>query len=74
MNDDGTEMIVKQSYNNGNKIVTVDRFVSDDTGEIITYEKLKAGKYRVYEVQDRKDLRTTSHLLTLKLQINLIKQ
>lgn len=44
-------MIVKQSYNNGNKIITVDRFVSDDTGEIITYEKLKAGKYRVYEVQ-----------------------
>lgn len=51
INADGTESLVKQSYNNGNEIVTVDRFVSDESGEIITYEKLKVGKYRVYEVQ-----------------------
>ena len=38
------------SYNNGNKIVTMDKFVSDESGEIITYEKLKSGTYRVYEV------------------------
>ena len=47
----GNETIVKQSFSNGNKFVTVDKFVSDESGEIITYEQLKAGTYRIREVQ-----------------------
>lgn len=67
VNDDGTEMIVKQSYNNGNKIITVDRFVSDDTGEIITYEKLKAGKYRVYEVQGPEGFKNNKSFINIEI-------
>lgn len=51
VNDDGSETIVKQTYSNGNKIETVDKFVTDDSGEIITYQKLGAGTYRICEVQ-----------------------
>ena len=38
-------------FSNGNAIEVVDRFVTDETGEIITYEKLKAGTYKVYEIE-----------------------
>ena len=47
----GNETLVTQKYSNGNKMVVVDRFVTDETGEIITYEKLKAGTYKVYEIE-----------------------
>lgn len=48
---DGNETLVTQSRNNGNKIEVVDRFVTDETGEVITYEKLEIGSYRVYEIE-----------------------
>ena len=51
IDEDGNETLVTQKYSNGNKIVVVDRFVTDETGEIITYEKLKAGTYKVYEIE-----------------------
>ena len=38
--EDGNETLVTQKYSNGNAIVVVDRFVTDDTGEIITYPVL----------------------------------
>ena len=47
----GKETIVKQSYSNGNKMETVDKFVTDESGEIITYKPLAAGLYRIREVQ-----------------------
>lgn len=51
IDEDGNETLVTQKYSNGNKMVVVDRFVTDETGEIITYEKLKAGTYKVYEIE-----------------------
>lgn len=45
VNEDDSETLVTQTYSNGNAIEVVDRFVTDETGEIITYEKLKAGTY-----------------------------
>ena len=51
VNENGNETIVKQSYSNGNKIETVDKFVTDESGEIITYKPLAAGLYRIREVQ-----------------------
>ena len=51
VDENGKETIVKQSYSNGNKIETVDKFVSDESGEIITYKPLAAGTYRIREVQ-----------------------
>lgn len=51
VDENGKETIVKQSYSNGNKIETVDKFVTDESGEIITYKPLVAGTYRIREVQ-----------------------
>lgn len=47
---DGKEKIVTQVHNTGNRFEVVDRFVTDSSGEIITFQKLKAGNYKVYEV------------------------
>lgn len=51
VDENGKETIVKQSYSNGNKMETVDKFVTDERGEIITYKPLAAGLYRIREVQ-----------------------
>ena len=67
LNDDGTETLVKQSYSNGNKVIAVDRFVSDESGEIITYEKLKAGSYRVYEVEGPNGFRNENKFVDIKI-------
>lgn len=48
--DEGEEM-VKQSYSNGNQVETVDTFVTDATGEIMTVKPLKSAKYRIYETE-----------------------
>lgn len=45
------EELVTQTYENGNKKETVDRFVTDETGEIMTVDELKSGTYRIYEVE-----------------------
>jgi hypothetical protein len=67
LSDDGTETLVKQSYSNGNQIVNVDRFVSDESGEIITYEKLEAGDYRVYEVEGPNGFRNEKRFIDIKI-------
>ena len=51
LDEKGNETVVKQSFSNGNRMETVDKFVADESGEIITYEPLKAGTYRIREVQ-----------------------
>ena len=64
---DGTETLVKQSYNNGNKIVVVDKFVTDESGEIITYQKLKAGSYRVYEVNGPSGFKNAKKFINIQI-------
>lgn len=64
---DGTETLVKQSYNNGNKIVTMDKFISDESGEIITYEKLKSGTYRVYEVNGPEGFKNGKNFINVEI-------
>ena len=46
--DDG-EKLVEQSYSNGNKTETINQFVTDESGEIMTVKELKSGTYRIYE-------------------------
>ena len=65
--NDGTETLVKQSYNNGNKIVVVDKFVSDESGEIITFEKLKHGNYRIYEVEGPNGFRNENKFVDVEI-------
>ena len=64
---DGKETIVTQARNNGNKIDVVDRFVSDDTGEIITYQKLKSGTYKVYEIEGPEGYKVNTKPVTVEI-------
>ena len=53
--DDG-EKLVSQSYSNGNQIKTIDTFITDESGEIITVKPLRSAKYRIYEVDSANGL------------------
>lgn len=56
--DDG-EKLVEQSYSNGNKTETINQFVTDATGEIMTVKELKSGTYRIYETDSASGLHIT---------------
>ena len=73
VDDEGQETLVTQKYSNGNKMVVVDRFVTDETGEIITYEKLKAGTYKVYEIEGPEGYRVNKSPVTAKINSNSYK-
>ena len=70
VDDEGKETLVTQKYSNGNKMVVVDRFVTDETGEIITYEKLKAGTYRVYEIEGPEGYRVNKSPVIVEINSN----
>ena len=73
VNDDGSETLVTQTYSNGNAIEVVDRFVTDETGEIITYEKLKAGTYKVYEIEGPEGYRVNRQPVMIEINSNSYK-
>ena len=73
VNEDGCETLVTQTYSNGNAIEIVDRFVTDDTGEIITYEKLKAGTYKVYEIEGPEGYRVNRQPVMVEINSNSYK-
>ena len=73
VNDDGSETLVTQTYSNGNAIEVVDRFVTDETGEIITYEKLKAGTYKVYEIEGPEGYRVNRQPVMIEISSNSYK-
>lgn len=66
--EDGKETLVTQEYSNGNKKVTVDKFVTDTSGQIMTYQALPSGTYRIYET----DAATGYHIATpyIEAEIN----
>lgn len=70
---EGNETLVTQKYSNGNKMVVVDRFVTDETGEIITYEKLKAGTYKVYEIEGPEGYKINKSPVTAKISSSSYK-
>ena len=70
---DGKETLVTQTYSNGNAIEVVDRFVTDETGEIITYEKLKAGTYKVYEIEGPEGYRVNRQPVMVEINSNSYK-
>lgn len=73
VNEDGSETLVTQTYSNGNVIEVVDRFVTDETGEIITYEKLKAGTYKVYEIEGPEGYRVNRQPVMVEINSNSYK-
>ena len=70
---DGKETLVTQTHSNVNAIEVVDRFVTDETGEIITYEKLKAGTYRVYEIEGPEGYRVNRQPVMVEISSNSYK-
>ena len=44
------EELVKQSYSNGNQMKTIDTFITDESGEIMTVKPLRSARYRIYAV------------------------
>lgn len=73
VNEEGSETLVTQTYSNGNAIEVVDRFVTDETGEIITYEKLKAGTYKVYEIEGPEGYRVNRQPVMIEISSNSYK-
>ena len=73
VNEEGSETLVTQTYSNGNAIEVVDRFVTDETGEIITYEKLKAGTYKVYEIEGPEGYRVNRQPVMIEINSNSYK-
>ena len=70
---EGNETLITQKYSNGNKMVVVDRFVTDETGEIITYEKLKAGTYKVYEIEGPEGYKVNKSPVIVEINSNSYK-
>lgn len=56
VNKGGSETKVVQQYSNGNKLVDIDTFVTDESGEIMTVKALKSGQYKIYEIDSASGL------------------
>lgn len=65
--DNGKETLVTQEYSNGNKRVTVDKFLTDESGQIMTYQALNFGTYRIYET----DAATGYHISTPYIEVEI---
>lgn len=61
------EELVEQSYVNGNKMVKVDKFVTDETGEIMTVQALPSATYRIYEVDSASGLHKTEKYIEVTI-------
>lgn len=56
VNKNGSEVKVVQQYSNGNKLVDVNTFITDESGEIMTVKALKSGTYKIYEIDSASGL------------------
>lgn len=59
--------MVSQSYSNGNQMKTIDTFMTDESGEIMTVKPLRSAKYRIYEVDSANGLHIVKSSLKWKL-------
>lgn len=64
---DGDEKLVEQSYSNGNKTETINQFVTDESGEIMTVKELKSGTYRIYETDSASGLHITEKFIEITI-------
>lgn len=64
--DDG-EKLVEQRYSNGNKTETINQFVTDESGEIMTVKELKSGTYRIYETDTASGLHITEKFIEVTI-------
>ena len=64
--DDGEEL-VSQSYSNGNQMKTIDTFMTDESGEIMTVKPLRSAKYRIYEVDSANGLHIVKKFIEVEI-------
>ncbi len=64
---DGKENLVTQSYSNGSKMETADRFASDESGQIMTYQALKSGTYKIYEINTATGYHISTPSITVEI-------
>ena len=57
------EELVTQSYSDGKQMKTIDTFVTDETGEIMTVKPLRSARYRIYEVDSANGLHITEEFI-----------
>ncbi|MCM1244613.1 MAG: SpaA isopeptide-forming pilin-related protein [Roseburia sp.] len=67
VDDKGKETLVTQSYSNGKDIVSVSEYLTDESGQIMTYKPLKSGTYRVYERDSAPGLRIETKYIEITL-------
>lgn len=66
MTEDG-EKLVEQTYSDGNTKKTINKFVTDETGEVMTVKELKSGTYRIYETDSATGLHITKKYIEVTI-------
>ncbi len=64
--EDG-EKLVEQTYSDGNTKKTINQFVTDETGEVMTVKELKSGTYRIYETDSASGLHITEKYIEVNI-------
>lgn len=67
VNKDGTESLVSQSYSDGSGMKTISEYMTDESGQIMTYKPLKSGTYRVYERDSAPGLRIETKYIEIEI-------
>lgn len=58
---------MEQSYSDGNQIQTINQFVTNDSGEVLTVKELKSGTYRIYETDSASGLHITEKYIEVTI-------
>lgn len=66
MTDEG-EKLVEQSYSDGNQMKTINQFITNDSGEVMTVKELKSGTYRIYETDSASGLHITEKYIEVTI-------
>lgn len=66
MTDEG-EKLVEQSYSDGNQMRTINQFITNDSGEVMTVKELKSGTYRIYETDSASGLHITEKYIEVTI-------
>lgn len=64
--EDG-EKLVEQTYSDGNSKKTINQFITDETGEVMTVKELKSGTYRIYETDSATGLHITEKYIEVTI-------
>lgn len=67
LDDKDNETIVEQNYNDGHGLRKTDRFTTDGSGMILTYEYLTIGRYRIKEIESAEGTYNSGQFLDIEI-------